>query len=121
MGMTLTFYGYKKCATCRNAEKWLSGRGLAYEFVDITTNPPPLKILKLALAARDGKIGKLFNTSGEQYMALKIKDKLPSLSVNDALQLLASNGRLVKRPIVTDGKKVTVGFDAAEFARVWSG
>lgn len=117
--MTLTFYGYKNCGTCRNAEKWLSARQIEYEYVDITTNTPPLTILKLALAARDGKIGKLFNTSGEQYKALKIKNQLPRLSADEAFELLASNGRLVKRPIVTDGKKATVGFDEGEFARVW--
>jgi arsenate reductase len=117
--MKLTFYGYKKCATCRNAERWLAARKHQVAFVDITQKPPPLKLLQTALATRDGKTGKLFNTSGEQYKRLKLKEKLPAMSETDALRLLASNGRLVKRPIVTDGARVTVGFDETEFERCW--
>jgi arsenate reductase len=117
--MELRFYGYKKCATCRAAQKWLAARGRKVVFFDIGTNPPPKKLLQQALAARGEKFVKLFNTSGEQYKTLKIKDKLPDMSEADALNLLARNGRLVKRPIVTNGAKATVGFDEAEFERVW--
>ena len=62
---------------------------------------------------------KLFNTSGVQYRELKIKDKLKSMTETEAINLLASNGRLIKRPIAVDGDRITVGFDADEYKQVW--
>ncbi len=113
----MKFYGYNKCGTCRKAKKYLQGKGLEFQDIDITETPPPKTVLKAALKTRDLK--KLFNTSGQQYKELKIKDKLPSLSQEQALDLLAGNGRLIKRPIAVDKDRITVGFDAAEFASVW--
>jgi arsenate reductase len=113
------FYGYKKCSTCRNAEKALEKSGVAYAFEDITIAPPSKAELKRVLVLTGLPVRKLFNVSGEQYKLLGIKDKLPTLTEDAALTLLAGNGRLVKRPIVTDGKKATVGFDAATFGQTW--
>lgn len=115
----LTFYGYKKCSTCRKAEQDLAGRGIAYRFVDITEQPPAKTALKRVLAQAGLPLRKLFNTSGEQYKLLGIKDKLPALSEDEALELLAGNGRLVKRPIVTDGTSATVGYDPDAFGKTW--
>ena len=64
-------------------------------------------------------LNKLFNTSGVQYRELEIKKKLPALSSREILALLASNGRLIKRPLITDGERATVGFNAEQFATVW--
>ncbi len=114
------FYGYKKCSTCRKAEKALEEAGVACDFTDITLAPPSKAELKRVLALTGLPVRKLFNTSGEQYKLLGIKDKLAGMSEDAALELLAGNGRLVKRPIVTDGKKATVGFDAAAFAKAWT-
>src|SRR5690606_38614121 len=95
----LDFYGYKKCATCRQAEKTLEAAGTAYRFHDITGTPPSKTALKKILKLSGVPLRKLFNTSGEQYKLLGIKDKLPGLTEDAALALLAGNGRLIKRPL----------------------
>jgi arsenate reductase len=115
----LTFYGYKKCDTCRKAEKALAKLGREYAFIDITENPPTRSALKRIVDQSGAELKKFFNTSGVQYKELKIKDKVPGLSEAGILDLLAGNGRLIKRPLVTDGNKSTVGFDEAGFAKAW--
>lgn len=117
--MALKFYGYKKCGTCRKAEKDLEARGLNYEFVDITLSPPSkdefCKIVKLS-----GKeTAKFYNTSGKKYKELNLKDKRKALSDEEQLELIASDGYLMKRPLVTDGSKATVGYKEDEFSEVW--
>lgn len=115
----MVFYGYSKCSTCRKAKAYLSASGASFEEVDITSEPPTKTVLRALL--RDGgyKLQQLFNRSGEEYRRLKISKKLPELSEDKALDLLSRNGRLIKRPIVTDGKRHTVGFDEALFKRLW--
>ena len=115
----LKFYGYKQCGTCRKAEQFLQQANIAYEFVDITLNPPGAEELAAIVARAGVSLNKLFNTSGVQYRELKIKDRLPALSEQEILALLAGNGRLIKRPLITDGQRATVGFDAERFAAVW--
>lgn len=115
----MKLYGYMKCGTCRKATKWLDARGIAYDFVDITQTPPKLAELKKALEAGYG-IKDLFNKSGGQYREMNMKHKLPLLSDNDAVKLLAGNGYLVKRPICLDGDRVTVGFKEETFDEVWA-
>jgi len=114
----MKMYGYKKCGTCRNAMKWLEARGVAYDFVDITQDPPSEAELKRALDAGYG-IKDLFNKSGGQYRELNMKYKLPMLSEDEAVELLAGNGYLVKRPICLDDQRVTVGFKDEVFEQVW--
>ncbi len=113
----MKFYGYNKCGTCRKAKKYLNDKGLEFQDIDITETPPPKTVLKAALKSRALK--KLFNTSGQQYKELNIKDKLPSMTEAQALDLLAGNGRLIKRPIAVDKDRITVGFDPAEYDAVW--
>ena len=115
----LKFYGYKQCGTCRKAEQFLQQSGVAYEFIDITLNPPGAEELSAIVARAGVPLNKLFNTSGVQYRELKIKERLPTLSNPEILALLAGNGRLIKRPLITGGKRATVGFDAERFAAVW--
>ncbi len=116
----LKFYGYKKCSTCRKAEKALETAGVSYGFADITETPPSKMELKKILEQSGLPLRKLFNTSGEQYKLLGIKDKIGSMTDAAAFDLLAGNGRLIKRPLVTDGKSATVGFDEVLFGRTWS-
>lgn len=116
----ITFYGYKKCSTCRNAEKALVQAGVEYHFIDITEKSPSAETLKDAAKQAGLPLLKLFNTSGVQYQELGLKDKVGSMSEAQILKLLSSNGRLVKRPLVTDGKKSTVGFKAEDFSKTWS-
>lgn len=117
----LTFYGYKKCDTCRKAEKALAKLGREYSFVDITEAPPSQAALKKIVQQSGAELKKFFNTSGVQYKELGIKDKAPKMSEAQILEMLAGNGRLLKRPLVTDGSKSTVGFDEAAFAKAWRG
>ena len=115
----ILLYGYKKCGTCRKAEKFLEQARAAYDFIDITEQPPSQKTLA-AIADQAGiELKKLFNTSGVQYRELKMKEKLPGLTDREILKLLAGNGRLVKRPLITDGKRSTVGFNEAVFKQTW--
>ena len=115
----IKLYGYKKCGTCRKAEKALEKLKCEYKFIDITENPPSATILKKIFKQADVELKKLFNTSGVQYRELKIKDKLPTLPESEILKLLASNGRLIKRPIVTDGTRSTIGFKEEDFISNW--
>lgn len=117
--MGVTFYGYSKCSTCRNAQKWLTGRGVEVKPVDLVQHPPGPDALRELVEQSGLGIQKFFNTSGEAYRELQLKDKLPSMDDEEKLRLLAGNGKLIKRPIVTDGSKVTVGFREEEFQQYW--
>ena len=112
-------YGYKRCSTCRKAEKWLENHQIDFEFIDITLNPPKKSNLKAIHRQSEKEIKKLFNTSGVVYREKNIKDQLKTLSNTDCYSLLASDGKLIKRPIVTDGNKVTIGFNESEFSEIW--
>lgn len=115
----IKLYGYKKCSTCTKAEKALTALGLEYEYIDITTNPPSATALKKLMKQADIELKKWFNTSGVAYREQNIKEKLPNLSKADAITLLASNGKLIKRPVVTDGSDTTVGFKEGDFQQTW--
>ena len=110
-------FSYNKCGTCRNAIKYLETKKIKFEVIDITENPPSKNILKLAIKAKG--LQKVFNTSGVQYRELKIKEKLKSMTEKEAIDLLASNGRLIKRPIAVKKDKITVGFNVDEYEQVW--
>lgn len=114
----ITVYGYDKCSTCKNAETFLKLKQHTFKKIDITQTAPSLSILKQALS-QGYTLKDLFNTSGVQYRELGMKDKIKSLSETEALKLLSQNGRLVKRPIVTDGQKITVGFKPEVFNTIW--
>ncbi len=113
----LKLYAYSGCSTCRNAIKWLKQQAIAFEEVAIRETPPSLTELKAALAAHDGDLRKLFNVSGLDYRSLGLKDKLPTMSTDAALKLLAENGNLVKRPFAIDAKSNVhlVGFKEPEW------
>ena len=114
----MKFFSYNKCGTCRKAKKILDAYKLSYDEINITETPPPKSVLKKAIKARG--IKKLFNTSGEQYKKLRIKDKIDAMTEAQAIELLSSNGRLVKRPIAVDGNRITVGFNEIEYKEAWS-
>jgi len=116
---TLTVYGYMKCDTCRKALKWLDAHGRASEFIDITQTPPDAATLGQLLDAGGYELKHLFNTSGRAYRAPGMKEKLASIGRDETLKLLATQGMLIKRPIVTDGQRFTVGFREPRFAEVW--
>lgn len=106
----MKLYHYNKCSTCRNALKYLKERNIAVQEIDITKTPPTKKELLEMLNVYEGNIRKLFNTSGQMYRELGLKDTLASMSKEEAIDLLSKNGKLVKRPFLLSGKGGVVGF-----------
>jgi len=115
----IDFYGYPGCSTCRKAAGWLDEHGVAYRTIDITRDPPPAALLRRLIDGHGYALGALFNRSGQVYREMKLKDRLAAMDRAEALALLASHGKLVKRPVVADRTRATVGFDPARFAEVW--
>lgn len=111
--MAIKVYEYEKCSTCRSALKWLDKKGIAYERVPIVERPPTRAELSKMLE-RVGDLKRLFNTSGLVYRELKVGEKLKTMSPDEALDLLAKHGKLVKRPFVPE--KGLVGFKEAEWS-----
>ena len=112
----MKIYTYKNCDTCRKAMKWLDAQGMEYEQIAIRESPPTVEELKSMLAAYKGEIRKLFNTSGRDYQALKLKDSLPKMKLPEALKLLSGNGNLIKRPFLLAGTINLVGFKEEEWS-----
>jgi arsenate reductase (glutaredoxin) len=111
----LKSYAYKNCDTCRKARKYLDGKGIEYELIPIREQPPTKAELEAMLANHDGNIRKLFNTSGGDYKALNLKEKLPNMTKTEAIDILSKNGNLIKRPFVIVGDRGLVGFKEKEW------
>jgi len=112
----LKLYAYAGCGTCRKALAWLASRGIEAEVLPIRESPPSLAELKTMLGRQGGELRRLFNTSGQDYRALGLKDTLPGLSDEEALELLAAKGNLVKRPFLLGPRVGLVGFKEEEWA-----
>lgn len=106
-------YVLANCDTCRRAVKWLRAQGIAFEERAIRETPPSGAELRRALAACDGQIGRICNTSGREYRAEKLGERLPGMTAAAALELLAANGNLVKRPFLVGDDFVLMGFNEA--------
>lgn len=117
--MSIIFYTYPKCGTCRKATSWLKEHNVTVEAVDITLNPPSKELLADILKASGLSINKLFNTSGVKYRELGLKDVIPTKTEDELLELLSSDGKLIKRPLLFNGTKATVGFNEEAFEKVW--
>ena len=100
----LKLYVYQGCSTCRDAIKWLNARGIKFEEHAIRETPPSVAELKVMLSEKKGNLRAIMNTSGMDYRAMGLKDKLPSMSEDEVLKLLSKNGNLVKRPFAFDQK-----------------
>ncbi|MCL7749040.1 arsenate reductase family protein [Halalkalibacter alkaliphilus] len=118
--MAITFYEYPKCGTCRKAKKWFADKGIEVNAIHIVEHPPSKEELRDLFEKSGLELKKFFNTSGQKYRELGLKDKIKDMSEDEALSLLASDGMLIKRPITTDGSKVTVGFKEEQFEESWS-
>ncbi len=114
---SLTVYTYANCDTCRRAVKWLRAQELDFIEKPIRDTPPTLRELKAMLAHQRGELRRLFNTSGRDYREQKLGEKLPALSESAALDLLAGNGNLVKRPFLLGDGVGLVGFDEATWTK----
>ena len=111
----MLFDCYPKCTTCQKAKKWLVAHDIEFVERHIAEDKPSYEELKEWHAKSGLPLKKFFNTSGGLYKEMKLKDKLPTMSEEEQLQLLSTNGMLVKRPIVVDGDKVLVGFKEADY------
>ncbi|MBR3834371.1 MAG: arsenate reductase family protein [Lachnospiraceae bacterium] len=111
----MLFLCYPKCSTCQKAKKWLDEQGKKYTERHIVENNPTYEELKSWYELSGLPLKKFFNTSGLKYKELQLKDKLPTMSEEDMLQLLATDGMLVKRPLLVVDDKVLVGFKQAQW------
>ena len=112
----MLFIQYPKCSTCQKAKKWLDGHRIEYTDRHIVEDNPTYDELKEWYGKSGLPLKKFFNTSGMLYKELGLKDKLPTMSEEEMLQLLATNGMLVKRPLLVSEDKVLVGFREPEWA-----
>ena len=112
----IIFYSYLKCSTCRKAEKWLKSKDLEFQLIDIVKEPPLVNYLNLALEQYFNDKKRIFNTKGKAFKTLDLD--IDSLSKKEIIQLLLSDGKLIKRPfLIYEGKKVILGFNEFEYAK----
>jgi arsenate reductase len=116
--MTMLFIQYPPCTTCKKAKAWLDAHGLSYDDRHIKLNNPTFEELKHWHAVSGLPLKKFFNTSGLLYKSMNLKEKLPTMTEEEQLRLLASDGMLVKRPILVNGDKVLVGFREKEWEQL---
>ena len=111
----IKFICYPKCTTCQKAKKWLDDNKIEYELRDIKEDNPSLEELTYWYKMSGLPLKKFFNTSGLLYKSMELKDKLPTMSEEEQLKLLATDGMLVKRPLVIDEELVLIGFKESEW------
>lgn len=109
---------YPKCSTCKKAQKWLDDNGVEYETRDIKENNPSYEELKDWYNKSGLPLKRFFNTSGNLYKSMNLKEKLPDMSGDEQLELLSTDGMLVKRPILITENAVLVGFKEKEWEEV---
>ena len=114
----MLFICYPKCSTCQKAKKWLEANNIEYKERHIVEDNPTYEELKDWHSKSGLPLKKFFNTSGLLYKEMKLKDKLPAMSEEEQLKLLASNGMLVKRPILVSDSFVTTGFSEAQWSKL---
>lgn len=112
----MLFVCYPRCSTCKKAQKWLDDNGISYTYSDIKEDNPSLEELTAWYKESGLDIKRFFNTSGQLYKSMQLKDKLPGMTPEEKLRLLSTDGMLVKRPILIDGDTVLVGFKEQEWA-----
>ena len=112
----IIFYSYLKCSTCRKAAKWLESKDFEFKLIDIVKEPPLVNYLNLALEQYSDDRKRIFNTRGQAFKKLNID--IYGLSREEIIELLLSDGKLIKRPfLIYEGKKVILGFNEIEYAK----
>ena len=114
----MLFLCYPKCSTCQKAKAWLDERGISYELRDIKTDNPTAEELTLWYRKSGLPLKKFFNTSGLRYKSMALKDKLPGMSEEEMIKLLATDGMLVKRPMLVGEDFVLVGFKEGQWGEM---
>lgn len=115
--MSVLFLEYPKCSTCQKAKKWLDEQKVEYEERHIKEQNPTAEELKAWYERSGLPLKRFFNTSGQLYKSMQLKDKLPNMSEEEQLQLLGTDGMLVKRPLIVKEDTVLAGFRAAEWEK----
>lgn len=116
----MKFYGYKRCSTSKKAQKWLDEHHVKYEFQDLVEEPPKKEdLLKWMTEHQDRDLRYFFNTSGQHYRQMDLKDKLSTMTIVEAAELMSKDGKLIKRPLVVDQKKLTCGFKEKVYEENW--
>ena len=110
----LIFYSYLKCSTCRKAAKWLESKYFEFQLIDIVKEPPLVNYLNLALEQYSEDKKRIFNTRGQAFKSIKVD--IDDLSKEKIIQLLLSDGKLIKRPFLIFGEKIILGFNEAEYS-----
>ena len=112
----IIFYSYLKCSTCRKAAKWLKSKDFEFQLIDIVKEPPLVNYLNLALEQYSDDKKRIFNTRGQAFRMLNLD--IYGLSKEEIIQLLLSDGKLIKRPfLIYEGKKVILGFNEIDYAK----
>ena len=119
--MFMLFLQYPPCSTCQKAKKWLDERGISYTDRHIKEQNPTYEELKAWYIRSGLPLKRFFNTSGLLYKSMNLKDRLPGMSEEEQLQLLATDGMLVKRPILVTEKGIATGFKEAEWSKILEG
>ena len=117
--MLMLFYEYPKCSTCRNAKAYLKLLGHDVEAIDMVQEPPSVKTLAEIVAMSDYSLDQFFNSRGNKYRELGLKDKISELSDQEKLALLHSDGMLIKRPIAVADGRVVLGFNKSKYDDVF--
>ena len=112
------FIQYPKCSTCQKAKKWLEQNNINFEDRNITQQTPTVQELTTWIAQSEKEIKKWFNTSGLKYKELNLKEKLTTMSDKEKIELLASDGMLIKRPILITNNKILLGFKEDEYESI---
>lgn len=111
-----TLYWYPRCSTCKKAKAWLDQEGVAVETVDMVQTPPAAETIAGWLTVGDYPIRRFFNTSGQKYRELNLKDRVADLTIEEASSILSSDGMLIKRPLLLkDGRVLAVGFKENDY------
>ncbi|RHW50987.1 arsenate reductase family protein [Lactobacillus bombicola] len=116
----IKFYGYKRCSTSRRAQKWLTDHHVKIDFQDLVEQPPKKEDLMGWLTQyQDRGLKYFFNTHGQDYRRLHLKDKVSTLSISEAAEMMSQNGKLIKRPLVVGNDQLTCGFNEDLYQNTW--
>ena len=115
----LKFYQLPNCSTCRKAAQFLQEHGVSFEPIHIVELTPTAAEFRKLIEDTGVEVDQLFNRQGTKFRELGLKDKLKALPLDEKLNLLASDGMLVKRPLATNGKQITLGFKEEQYRQIW--
>lgn len=116
----IKFYGYKRCSTSRKARKWMDDHHVQYEFQDLVEEPPKKEdLIKWMTKYQDRGLKYFFNTHSQRYRADNLKEKIPTMTIEEAAEMMSQDGKLIKRPLVVDDQHLTCGFKEDTFENTW--